>query len=51
MTRYKIRVWIPVDVEEKEDEIYASLEEAGKDKESVELMQPENRYEIEEVEE
>ena len=49
--KYKIKAWIPVEVEESEDEIYASEEEAEKDKESMELMQPENKYEIVEVDE
>jgi hypothetical protein len=49
-TKYKIKCWIPVEVEEDEDTIYPSLKEAEADKESMELMQPENIYEIEEIE-
>jgi hypothetical protein len=49
--KYKIKAFLGCDIEEGEDTIYSSLEEAEKDKESMELMQPENRYEIEEVDE
>ena len=48
--KYKIKCWIAVEIEESEDTIYSSLEEAEKDKESMELMQPENIYKIEEIE-
>lgn len=48
--KYKIKSWLGCEVEESEDTIYDSLEEAKKDKESMELMQPENIYKIEEVE-
>ena len=44
-----IRAYIPVDPEDPE--VYAIKEEAEKDIESLNLMQPENLYEIEEVEE
>jgi len=47
--KYKIKVWIPIEVDEAEDTIYPSLKEAEKDKESLELMQPENIYKIEEL--
>ena len=44
-----IKAYIPVDPEEPE--VYSTKEEAEKDAESLRLMQPENIYEIEEVEE
>lgn len=44
-----IKAYIPVDPEEPE--VYTTKEEAEKDAESLRLMQPENIYEIEEVEE
>ena len=43
-----IKAYIPVDPEGPE--VYATKEEAEKDMESLSLMQPENIYEIEEVE-
>jgi hypothetical protein len=48
---YKIKVWIPVEVDEDEDELYKTREEAEADLENMEFMQPENIYQIEEVEE
>lgn len=44
-----IRAYIPVEPEDPE--IYATKEDAEKDVESLRLMQPENIYEVEEVEE
>jgi len=44
-----IKSYIPVEAEDPE--IYPSKEDAEKDLESLNLMQPENIYEIEEVEE
>ena len=44
-----IKAYIPVEPEDPE--VYATREEAEKDLESLSLMQPENIYEIEEVEE
>ena len=44
-----IKAYVPVDPEEPE--VYTTKEEAEKDAESLRLMQPENIYEIEEVEE
>ena len=49
--KFKIKCWIPVDVEDEEDTIYDSEEEVRKDLDSMELMQPENIYEIVEIEE
>ena len=43
-----IKAYIPVDPEDPE--VYASREEAEKDVESLSLMQPDNIYQIEEVE-
>jgi len=44
-----IKAYIPVEPEDPE--VYATREEAEKDVESLSLMQPENLYQIEEVEE
>jgi len=44
-----IKVYIPVECDDPE--MYATKEDAEKDVESLRLMQPENIYEIEEVEE
>ena len=44
-----IKAYIPV--EPDDPELYAIREEAEKDVESLSLMQPENIYKIEEVEE
>ena len=44
-----IKSYIPV--ESEDPEVYATKEDAEKDVESLSLMQPENIYEIEEVEE
>jgi len=44
-----IKAYIPVDPEEPE--VYATREDAERDVESLSLMQPENIYQIEEVEE
>lgn len=49
--KYKIKVWIPVEVDEAEDELYETKEDAEADLGSMEMMQPENIYQIEEVEE
>ena len=43
-----IKAYIPVEPEDPE--IYATKEEAEKDIESLSLMQPENIYEAEEIE-
>jgi len=47
--KYKIVAYIPVDVDEKEDTIYNSFEEAKKEQRQLALMQPENIYMIEQV--
>ena len=44
-----IKSYIPVEPEDPE--VYATKQDAEKDVESLSLMQPENIYEIEEVEE
>lgn len=48
---YKIKCWIPVDVDPEEEQIYESKEEANSDLESMAMMQEENRYEITECDE
>ena len=49
--KYKIQVWIPVEVEPEDETIYDSYDEAYEDMKNIAFMQPENRYEIEEIEE
>jgi hypothetical protein len=44
-----IKAYIPVEPEDPE--IYATREKAEKDIESLNLMQPENIYKVEEIEE
>lgn len=44
MGRWCVRVWIPVDTED--DEIYSSYDEASKVEQSLTLMQPENIYQV-----
>ena len=44
-----IKAYIPVECDDPE--VYAAKEDAEKDLESLTLMQPENIYEIQEVEE
>ena len=46
---FRMKVYIPV--EDEEGELHATKEEAGKEVESLSLMQPENLYEVEAVEE
>ena len=46
---YKILCWIPVD--EEELDIIETMEEAEQELNQTELMQPENKYEIVEVDE
>ena len=45
---WRIKSYIPVEPEDPE--VYATREEAGIEVESLSLMQPENIYQIEEVE-
>lgn len=47
--KYKIKVWVPVDIEESEDIVYGTMQEALDDKYNMELMQPENIFKIVEV--
>jgi len=47
--KYVIKSWIPA--EEEEPEIYMTLPEAMADKDELEGMQPENRYEIDTINE
>jgi len=42
-----IKVWIPIDAEDPQK--YTSKQEAEDDIASMEIMQPENRYEVLEV--
>ncbi len=45
---WEVKVYIPVD--DEDGELYATKEEAETDVESLRFMQPENIYEVEEVE-
>ena len=45
--KYRIRCWIPTEPEE--EEIYHSIEDAGRDLEHYQFLQAENIYRIEEV--
>lgn len=47
MKKYKIECWLYI--EQEEQPIFDSFEEAQKEMEHNELLQPENRYEIVEV--
>jgi len=47
MPKYRIRCWIPVEAED--DQLYEGLEEATKDLQHLEFLQPENIYKIERV--
>ena len=46
---FRIKTWIPVEIDPKEDMQYITREAAEKEKAQLEEMQPENKYEIEEV--
>lgn len=46
---FRIKTWIPVEIEPEEDMLYPTIDEAEKEKAQLAEMQPENRYEIEEV--
>lgn len=48
--KYKIKCWIPVEIEEEEEIIYTTMEEARAEITNMELMQPENIFKIEEIE-
>ncbi len=48
--KYRVACWIRVDVEPEADMLFDSPEEAEGDLDQCQMMQPENRYEIEEVE-
>lgn len=50
MTKYRINVWIPVEIEPTEEEHYDSYDEAYQDMAEMGMMHPENRLEIEEIE-
>jgi len=47
---FRIKVWIPVDVEPENDVLFITREAAEEEIEHLETLQPENKYEIEEVE-
>ena len=46
---FRTKTWIPVEVDPKKDVLYSRREDAEEEKARLEEMQPENRYEIEEV--
>ena len=47
--KYRIVCYIPVEADPDSEEIYDTIEDAEKDIESLELMQPENIYRVEEM--
>ena len=49
MTKYRVVAYLRVLTEPEEEEIFDNLEEAEEEKETLELMQSEDRFEIEEV--
>ena len=48
MSKYIVKVFVCVDLEDEEE--YSSIEEANSVVSSLEMMSPENRYEVVEVE-
>lgn len=46
---FRIKTWIPVEIEPEEDMLYPTIGEAEKEKAHLEELQPKNKYEIEEV--
>ena len=46
---FRTKTWIPVEIDQKEDVLYSRREDAEEEKARLEEMQPENKYEIEEV--
>lgn len=49
--KYRIKSWIPVEMDDRFDGVLLTKEEAEYELQHCELMQPENKYEIVEVEE
>ena len=47
MVKYRIKCWIAVEPEE--EKLYKTFEEARRDLEHLQFLQPENIYKIEEV--
>ena len=48
--RYTIRVWIPIHITDPDDQETMTYDEAESELKHLEFMHPENKYEIEEVE-
>lgn len=48
--KYRVRCWIPVETEDRLNGILLTKDEAQYELEHQEMMQPENKYEIIEVE-
>ena len=46
---YRTKTWTPVEIDTKDDVLYSKREDAEREKARLEEMQPENKYEIEEV--
>ena len=46
---FRIKAWIPAEVDPEEDMQYTTREEPEKEKAQLDEMQPENIYKIEEV--
>lgn len=49
MTKYRVVAFLRVVTEPEEDELFDTIEEAEEEKESLQLMQTEDRFEIEKV--
>ena len=49
MTKYRVVAFLRVVTEPEEDELFDTIEEAEEEKESLQLMQSEDRFEIEKV--
>lgn len=47
--KYKIKVWVPIETDISGNTIYTNRAEAIKEKINLEFMQPENKYDIEEI--
>ena len=48
-TKYRVVAFLRVITEPEEDELFDTIEEAEEEKETLELMQTEDRFEVEKV--
>ena len=49
MTKYRVVAFLRVLTEPEEDELFDTIEEAEEEKETLELMQSEDRFKVEKV--